>query len=244
MAGVANSVCTSPNEEENELRKGPWTLDEDTLLINYIANHGEGHWNALAKWAAQHLPGRTDNEIKTYWRTRVQKQARQLNIESNSKRFLDAVRCFWMPTLSQTMEQTSSLSLDPSSSSLSNSQISVAPSLSPQTYSVSSSPPSKVISHVSDYSPIGNSSPSHNSLSSDSLISQLPQIQEQPASSSHDFEALNDNHYVDYDMKGFSFDPVSEMASFDTSQFDCQTAESDWIPDNYMTDTLWSMQGM
>ncbi|PRQ24001.1 putative transcription factor MYB-HB-like family [Rosa chinensis] len=292
MAGVANSVCTSPNEEENELRKGPWTLAEDTLLINYIANHGEGHWNALAKCAglkrkgkscrlrwlnylkpntkrgnltsqeqllilelhskwgnrwtkiAQHLPGRTDDEIKTYWRTRVQKQVRQLNIESNSERFLDAVRCFWMPTLHQKMEQPSSLSLDPSSSSLSNSQIAVAPSLSPQTYSVSSSPPCKVVSHVSDYSPIGNSSPSHSSLSSDSLISQLPQIQEQPASSSHAFEALNDNYYVDYDMKGFSFDPVSEMASFDTSQFDCQTAESDWIADNYMTDTLWSMQGM
>ncbi|PRQ40333.1 putative transcription factor MYB-HB-like family [Rosa chinensis] len=299
MAGVANSVYTCPNEEENEMRKGPWTLDEDTLLIHYIANHGEGHWNALAKCAglkrtgkscrlrwlnylkpdikrgnltpqeqllilelhakwgnrwskiAQHLPGRTDNEIKNYWRTRVQKQARQLNIESDSKRFLDAVRCFWMPTLRQKMEQTSSLSLDPPSSSSSHSnyltsQISIAPSLSTstQTCSVPSSPPSKVVSHVSDYSPIGTSSPSHNSLSSDSLISQLPQITEQPASSSYAFEALNDNYYMDYDMEGFSLDPVSEMVSFDTSQFDCQMAESYWIPSNYMTDTLWNMQGM
>ncbi|KAM6589107.1 hypothetical protein CsatA_011712 [Cannabis sativa] len=141
------------NEEEIELRRGPWTLEEDTLLIHYISLHGEGHWNLLAKraglkrtgkscrlrwlnylkpdikrgnltpqeqllilelhskwgnrWSriAQHLPGRTDNEIKNYWRTRVQKQARQLNIESNSKKFIEAVRGFWVPRLLQKMEQ-------------------------------------------------------------------------------------------------------------------------------------------
>lgn len=288
MAAVANSVCRSPNEEDSELRKGPWTLDEDTLLIHYIANHGEGHWNSLAKCAglkrtgkscrlrwlnylkpdikrgnltpqeqlmilelhskwgnrwskiAQHLPGRTDNEIKNYWRTRVQKQARQLNIESNSKRFLDAVRCFWMPTLLQKMEQTSSRT----SSDYLTSQNSVSATVSPTNNSVPSGSP-KVVSHVSDYySLAGNSSPSHNSLSSDSLISQPPQVPEQPASSSYAFETLNDNYYVDYDMEGFSLDPVSEIASFDTSQFDCQMAENYWTSGSYMTDTLWNMEGM
>lgn len=37
--------------EENELRRGPWTLEEDSLLIHYIAHHGEGRWNMLAKSA-------------------------------------------------------------------------------------------------------------------------------------------------------------------------------------------------
>ncbi|XP_050374441.1 transcription factor MYB62 [Argentina anserina] len=285
MAGVANNASTSPKDEENELRKGPWTLDEDTLLIHYIANHGEGHWNALAKCAglkrtgkscrlrwlnylkpdikrgnltpqeqlmilelhskwgnrwskiAQHLPGRTDNEIKNYWRTRVQKHARQLNIESNSQRFIDAIRCFWMPTLRHKIEQTSSLSLDHSTSPSSylTSQTSLAP---PQTYSVPPSPSSKVVSHVSDYSPVGISSPSHNSLTSDSLLLQLPRLPEQPATSSYAFEALSDNHYVDYDMEGYSLDPVPEMAYYDSSQFYCQMAESDWISGNYMTDTM------
>ncbi|CAD5185891.1 unnamed protein product [Musa acuminata subsp. malaccensis] len=135
-----------------ELRRGPWTLEEDTLLIHYIACHGEGRWNLLArcsgslkrtgkscrlrwlnylkpdikrgnltpeeqlmilelhsKWGnrwsriAQHLPGRTDNEIKNYWRTRVQKQARQLKVDANSAMFRDAVRCYWMPRLLEKM---------------------------------------------------------------------------------------------------------------------------------------------
>lgn len=38
-------------ECEGELRRGPWTLEEDNLLIQYISCHGEGRWNSLAKFA-------------------------------------------------------------------------------------------------------------------------------------------------------------------------------------------------
>ena len=40
---------SSSSDEEGELRRGPWTLEEDTLLIHYISSHGEGRWNLLAK---------------------------------------------------------------------------------------------------------------------------------------------------------------------------------------------------
>lgn len=46
-------------EEAAELRRGPWTVDEDLTLINYIADHGEGRWNALARAAGTciYIPG-------------------------------------------------------------------------------------------------------------------------------------------------------------------------------------------
>lgn len=78
---------------------------------------------SFTRWSkiAQHLPGRTDNEIKNYWRTRVQKQARQLKIDSNSNNFLEAIRMYWMPRLIEKMEQNSSSSSNMSSSPSSSS---------------------------------------------------------------------------------------------------------------------------
>lgn len=37
--------------EEMELRRGPWTTEEDLALMNYIAVNGEGKWNSLARRA-------------------------------------------------------------------------------------------------------------------------------------------------------------------------------------------------
>ncbi|CAN1321978.1 MYB-like transcription factor EOBII [Linum perenne] len=134
--GSSSSSSSSSSKEAaamaDQVRKGPWTMEEDLILINYIANHGEGVWNSLAlsaglkrtgkscrlrwlnylrpdvrrgnitldeqilimdlhsKWGnrwskiAKHLPGRTDNEIKNYWRTRIQKHLKQSEQSSSS----------------------------------------------------------------------------------------------------------------------------------------------------------------
>lgn len=47
--------CGGSGSGDSEVRKGPWTMEEDLILINYIANHGEGVWNTLAKSAGQIL---------------------------------------------------------------------------------------------------------------------------------------------------------------------------------------------
>lgn len=44
----------NPSEEEMDLRRGPWTVEEDFTLINYIAHHGEGRWNSLARCAGNY----------------------------------------------------------------------------------------------------------------------------------------------------------------------------------------------
>ncbi|KAI7757943.1 hypothetical protein M8C21_014086, partial [Ambrosia artemisiifolia] len=159
-----NCMDVSGGEEDDnmnmmmdDLRRGPWTVEEDFALINYIANHGEGRWNSLARCAglkrtgkscrlrwlnylrpdvrrgnitleeqllilelhsrwgnrwskiAQHLPGRTDNEIKNYWRTRVQKHAKQLKCDVNSKQFKDTMRYLWMPRLAERIKAASTV---------------------------------------------------------------------------------------------------------------------------------------
>lgn len=34
---------------EDVWRKGPWTADEDRMLIDYVSLHGEGRWNSVAR---------------------------------------------------------------------------------------------------------------------------------------------------------------------------------------------------
>lgn len=56
----------------------------------------------LRRWSkiARFLPGRTDNEIKNYWRTRVQKHAKQLRCDAGSRAFKDGMRRLWMQAAS------------------------------------------------------------------------------------------------------------------------------------------------
>ncbi|KAF8105557.1 hypothetical protein N665_0157s0131 [Sinapis alba] len=145
-------------DDEMDLRRGPWTVEEDFKLSNYITTLGEGRWNSLARCAglkrtgkscrlrwlnylrpdvrrgnitleeqllilelhsrwgnrwskiAQYLPGRTDNEIKNYWRTRVQKHAKQLRCDVNSQQFKDTMRYLWMPRLVERIQAASAKS--------------------------------------------------------------------------------------------------------------------------------------
>ncbi|RXI05115.1 hypothetical protein DVH24_006372 [Malus domestica] len=59
------------NHLRPNLKKGAFTPEEERLIVELHAKMGN-------KWArmAAHLPGRTDNEIKNYWNTRIKRRQR------------------------------------------------------------------------------------------------------------------------------------------------------------------------
>ncbi|KAH7671032.1 myb proto-oncogene protein plant protein [Dioscorea alata] len=110
--------------EKIGLKRGPWTIDEDQKLLNFILNSGIHCWRLVPKLAglmrcgkscrlrwinylrpnlkrealseaeevhsrfgnrwskiASYFPGRTDNEIKNYWNTRIKKRLKLLGID-------------------------------------------------------------------------------------------------------------------------------------------------------------------
>ncbi|XP_059287320.1 MYB-like transcription factor EOBI [Lycium ferocissimum] len=125
--GVMSEQFCSWGVTKEGWRKGPWTTEEDKLLIEYVKLHGEGRWSSVAtvaglkrnakscrlrwvnylrpdlkkgqitpneeklilelhakwgnRWAtiARNLEGRTDNEIKNYWRTHFKKKTKHSN---------------------------------------------------------------------------------------------------------------------------------------------------------------------
>ncbi|KAM1357683.1 hypothetical protein ACFX1Q_044744 [Malus domestica] len=111
------------------LKRGPWTIEEDHKLMNFILNNGIHCWRMVPKLAgllrcgkscrlrwinylrpdlkrggfteaeenqmiqlhsclgnrwskiASHFPGRTDNEIKNHWNTRIKKRLKHLGVD-------------------------------------------------------------------------------------------------------------------------------------------------------------------
>ncbi|KAK6116572.1 hypothetical protein DH2020_049678 [Rehmannia glutinosa] len=115
--------------EKVGLKRGPWTMEEDTKLMNFILNNGIQCWRLVPKLAglmrcgkscrlrwinylrpdlkrgafteaeedmiielharlgnrwskiAAHFPGRTDNEIKNHWNTRIKKKMKLMGLD-------------------------------------------------------------------------------------------------------------------------------------------------------------------
>ncbi|KAL8167114.1 hypothetical protein V2J09_008613 [Rumex salicifolius] len=284
--------CNEESEAE-EVRKGPWTLEEDNLLIQYIACNGEGRWNLLAKsaglkrtgkscrlrwlnylkpdikrgnltpqeqlmilelhskwgnrWSkiAQHLPGRTDNEIKNYWRTRVQKQAKHLNMETNSQSFIKAIRCYYMPRLIQGIEQNSSqstIAMDYEDSSL--------PFESTMT---SQFPPTKVEDDSVDL-PYKDCSSSFANLESSTSSNPL-EIPQNPSYHTNantwendtvahfsDSSAFSAENWCDVDYPKYDMQQLASMSHM--GQFSCaHLADHSWIGGDMANDT-WNLDNL
>ncbi|KAK6913027.1 SANT/Myb domain [Dillenia turbinata] len=119
------------------LKRGPWTIEEDHKLMNFILNNGIHCWRNVPKLAgllrcgkscrlrwinylrpdlkrgafseneedqiiqlhaclgnrwskiASHFPGRTDNEIKNHWNTRIKKRLKLLGLDPVTHKPID-----------------------------------------------------------------------------------------------------------------------------------------------------------
>lgn len=189
----------------------------------------------------------------------MQKQARQLNIESGSKRFIDAVKCFWMPRLLQKMEQNNSSPISDHSSmtNMNNFGNSLEASTSNSISTSFNVPSQRGFIDASSGNHSSTVSTSFNNPSLDFFqFSQPLEISETSKSVPNMLEnnvynncQIQDNFYTDdtnynYGLEGLCFDPLSSMENYDFSQFEFQTSGNGWMLDNMANSTFWNMDAV
>ncbi|KAH7528531.1 hypothetical protein FEM48_Zijuj05G0082000 [Ziziphus jujuba var. spinosa] len=96
--------------DKQNVKRGLWSAEEDAKILEYVSKHGTGNWTAVPKradlkhesftpkeeelivrlhaaigsrWSiiAQELPGRTDNDVKNYWNTKLRKKLADMGID-------------------------------------------------------------------------------------------------------------------------------------------------------------------
>ncbi|OMP08456.1 hypothetical protein COLO4_06458 [Corchorus olitorius] len=222
MAPVPRTNMGSPSEDESELRRGPWTLEEDTLLTHYIARHGEGRWNMLAKCA-----------VRCFWMPRLLQKVEQTSSTSYSPSSFKEM----------TSSQSSSAPYYQLSENCTSNNI---PSMS------TTFPPLPINSNHYSFensSPVTSQSlypPDFMNISEQS--EQIPQHLTSPNVSGHATFYNNQNLYQSYNIdssgyhdmeEGFSLASMSAVGPYEGSPSDCQMAQGNWVS-NEMTDALWS----
>jgi len=60
-----------------DLKRGALTEAEEDMIIQLHSRYGNSRWSKIAS----HFPGRTDNEIKNHWNTRIKKKLKLLGLD-------------------------------------------------------------------------------------------------------------------------------------------------------------------
>ncbi|KAJ1624250.1 Homeodomain-like protein [Pavlovales sp. CCMP2436] len=82
------------NQLDPAIRRGPWTFEEDQLLLQAHREHGS-KWSIIAKC----LPGRTDNSIKNRWNSALRRELRKMNRAAE----VSAPSCLFTPMCSNAL---------------------------------------------------------------------------------------------------------------------------------------------
>ncbi|KAL9267154.1 Transcription factor MYB62-like protein [Drosera capensis] len=208
-----------------DIKRGNLTPQEQLLILELHSKWGN-RWSKIA----QNLPGRTDNEIKNYWRTRVQKQARQLNMESNSQKFIKAIRCFYMPRLIQKIEQTNS--------TMQASTLVGSSALEP--------PHQAIMVQHTEHNSSSNTSPSSFSsmvpgTSGHHTVPTSPAYEDTVFNGTNQESSLVENmYYVDNSECHMNLASMSTTEASDTLLLDCHASASNWVGDD-MSDDMWNL---
>nr|P81396.1 RecName: Full=Myb-related protein 340 [Antirrhinum majus] len=80
------------NSHDVEVRKGPWTMEEDLILINFISNHGEGVWNTIARSAGLK---RTGKSCRLRWLNYLRPDVRRGNITPEEQLLIMELHAKW-----------------------------------------------------------------------------------------------------------------------------------------------------
>ncbi|KAJ0977442.1 hypothetical protein J5N97_012916 [Dioscorea zingiberensis] len=160
----------APCCDKSKVRRGPWSPEEDMVLVKYVQKHGSGgNWITLpqkaglrrcgkscrlrwlnylrpdikhggyteeedytictlykdigSKWSiiASHLPGRTDNDVKNYWNTKLKKKMITTDHHPPSTPAIDSESKSFISELLSDLNEVSSKSSPGHDSSNSNS---------------------------------------------------------------------------------------------------------------------------
>ncbi|KAH0885041.1 hypothetical protein HID58_061137 [Brassica napus] len=65
------------HEEDSDVRKGPWTEEEDAILVNFVSIHGDARWNHIARSSGLK---RTGKSCRLRWLNYLRPDVRRGNI--------------------------------------------------------------------------------------------------------------------------------------------------------------------